>query len=217
MPQAFPRYANAVARGCVVGVPLLFLLLVAAGYYAQRSPHYTFEGKYVEQPVAFSHQHHVGGLGIDCRYCHTGTEQSHFAGLPPTSTCMSCHSQLYTDSETLAPVRQSWTSGEPVAWNRVYKIPEYAYFNHSAHTNNGISCVSCHGNVSEQPLVYKAAPLTMGWCLECHRNPEKYVVPPDQIYNPATVPPGGEEGRKLVDFYHIPLDGRLSNCSICHR
>ena len=119
MPQVFPKAANAIARATVVGVPALMILLFAAGYCLQRSPTYTFETKFVEQPVAFSHEHHVGGLGIDCRYCHTGTQDSHFAGLPPTSTCMSCHSQLYTDSEQLAPVRASWTSGRPIEWNRV--------------------------------------------------------------------------------------------------
>jgi hypothetical protein len=170
--------------------------------------------------VQFSHEHHVNALGIDCRYCHTSVETSSFAGIPPTETCMTCHSQIWRDSPMLAPVRDSLAKNEPIPWNRVHDLPDYAYFNHSVHVAKGVGCASCHGRVDQMPLIWKDAPLTMEWCLGCHREPERHLRPRDQIFS-MTWTAGGEReqlelGRKLLQENHVPVH-RLSDCSTCHR
>jgi hypothetical protein len=170
-----------------------------------------------EQPVPFSHEHHVAGLGLDCRFCHSSVEVSANAGLPPTSTCMTCHSQIWTNAELLAPVRSSLANDTPLVWHRVNDLPDYVYFNHSIHIAKGIGCWSCHGEVDRMPLSYKARSLTMQFCLDCHRNPAPQLRPREQIFNTAwqrTADTPTPEA--LMRQYHIP-DRRLTDCSICHR
>jgi hypothetical protein len=169
-----------------------------------------------EQPVMFSHKHHVDGLGIDCRYCHTSVEVSSSAGIPPTHTCMSCHSQVWTEAPLLQPVRESYRTGIPLQWVRVHDLPDFVYFNHSIHVKKGIGCTSCHGRVDQMPLMRQVNTLYMGWCLECHRNPEAFVRPREEIFNSAWTPvrDQAEMGRELVQEYQIRS---LDNCSTCHR
>jgi hypothetical protein len=180
-----------------------------------RSPYATDQGIEREQPVPFSHQHHVGGLGIDCRYCHTSVETSNFAGIPPTSTCMNCHAQIWTNAQMLEPVRASYRTGKPLVWSRVHRLPDFVHFNHSIHVAKGVGCSTCHGRIDKMGLTYQASPLTMQWCLTCHRNPEKYVRPRDQVFNMAWEPPANQDelGAQLVQQNHI---NRLTACSTCH-
>jgi hypothetical protein len=151
----------------------------------ERSPYITYAGVRKSQPVPFSHQHHVTGLGIDCRYCHTSVEQSSFAGIPPTKTCINCHAQIWTNAQLLEPVRASWASNQSVTWTKVHDLPDYVYFSHEIHVNKGLGCASCHGRVDQMPLMYEQNTLQMEWCLECHRNPAKNLRPTSQIYNMA--------------------------------
>ncbi len=170
----------------------------------------------VEQPVPFSHEHHVRGLGIDCRYCHTTVEVSSFAGIPPTETCMTCHSQIWSASPMLEPVRASYRTNTPLQWTRVYDLAGFVYFNHSIHVNKGIGCSSCHGQINEMPLTWKATPLTMGWCLDCHRAPEKNIRPRSEVFNMDYRPPSNqlELGQRLVNEYKVQ---KLTDCYTCHR
>lgn len=169
-----------------------------------------------EQPVMFSHKHHVGGLGIHCAYCHTSVEESAFAGIPPTHTCMSCHSQIWINSPMLEPVRASYRTGESIQWTRIHDLPEYVFFNHSIHVNKGIGCTTCHGNIASMNLTFKAASLQMAWCLECHREPARFVRPRESIYDPYYQPPANqlELGRRLVAEYKVRS---LLDCYTCHR
>jgi hypothetical protein len=166
--------------------------------------------------VQFSHQHHVGGLGLDCRYCHTSVEKAAAAGIPPTKTCMNCHSQIWSTSPELEPVRESFRTGKSLEWVRVHDLPEFAYFNHSAHVNKGMGCSTCHGRVDRMPLVWQEKSLQMEWCLECHRAPEKFVRPQGEVFNAAYEPPADqiEQGRKLVQEYGLKP---RTSCSTCHR
>lgn len=171
----------------------------------------------LEQPVPFSHKHHVGDDGIDCRYCHTSVEQSAFAGIPPLSTCMTCHSQLYTDQPALAPVVASFGSGVPLHWQRLHKLPDFVYFNHSIHIAKGVGCQSCHGEIDKMPLTARVAPLTMQWCLNCHRAPAEYLRPRDQVFNLHWQAKNQASlGAHLMREYHID-QSRLTECSVCHR
>ena len=149
----------------------------------QRSPYATYQDVAQAQPVPFSHQHHDGGDGIDCRYCHTSVENSSFAGIPPTKTCMNCHSQIWTDAPMLEPVRESYRTGKSLVWTRVDYLPDFVYFNHSIHVDKGVGCASCHGPVDKMPLMFEANSLQMEWCLNCHRAPEKFLRPRDQVFN----------------------------------
>lgn len=232
MRQTFPPVANVIAKASVVAVVVLLAVVGGAVDYFVRSSWMTGTNVAVSQPVPFSHLHHVRQLGIDCRYCHTSVEESAYANIPPTETCMSCHSQIWTQSPMLEPVRASWQTGQPIPWNKVHDLADFVYFNHSAHVNNGIGCESCHGRVDNMPLAWKANTLHMEWCLECHRNPEVNVRPPDEIYTMGynglvASAEGGEgegeaealeaiDGHALVAEYGIEV-GRLDNCSICHR
>ena len=168
------------------------------------------------QPVPFSHEHHVGGLGIDCRYCHTTVENSSFANIPPTKTCMNCHSQIWNTSPTLEPVRDSFRTDRSIRWIRVHDLPDYVFFNHSIHVAKGVGCTTCHGQVNRMPLMWQHASLQMEWCLECHRNPEQFVRPKSEVFNVNWQPPPdqAEQGRKLVAEYKIQS---LTSCSTCHR
>ena len=171
----------------------------------------------IAQPVPFSHQHHVAGLGINCLMCHQNAEVAANAALPPTHTCMTCHSQIWTNADVLAPVRESLATGTPIHWNRVNNLPDYVYFNHSIHVAKGVGCASCHGNVAEMPLMYKAAPMTMEWCLSCHRNPGPNLRPADLIYDPAWQRgPDTPSVEALMAQYKLG-DRNLTECSICHR
>ena len=166
--------------------------------------------------MPFSHQHHVAGDGIDCRYCHTSVENSSFAGIPPTKTCMNCHSQIWTNAELLEPVRASYRSGQSLQWTRVNQLPDFVYFSHSIHINKGIGCNTCHGPVDQMPLMYQQESLQMEWCLECHRNPERFVRPREDVFRVDYVPPADQValGTRLVAAYRIQ---RLTSCSTCHR
>jgi len=173
----------------------------------------------LDQPVPFSHEHHVGGLGIDCRYCHDSVTQSSFAGLPATKVCMTCHSQLWTNAAILAPVRESWRTGTPLAWTRVHSLPGYVYFDHSIHVAKGVGCTTCHGPVDRMPLMYQAATLQMRWCLDCHRDPAKYLRPREDVFSTTYAPPADQErlGPELAERYHVRDVQSLTNCSTCHR
>jgi len=216
MPQIFHRSTNTLSRATIFGAVFVIAVLSWAALEVQRSPYVTYAGVRKPQPVPFSHQHHVSGLGIDCRYCHTSVEKSSFAGVPPTQTCMTCHSQIWTNSSMLEPVRASYRDDKSIAWTRVNALPDFVYFDHSIHVSKGIGCTTCHGQVAEMPLTFRAGTLYMSWCLDCHRQPEKYVRPKSQVFNPNyEVPTNQEElGRQLVKDYKIHS---LQNCSVCHR
>jgi hypothetical protein len=216
MPQIFHRSTNTLSRVSIFGAAFMG----AAGLWLileiNRSPYVTRAFEAREQPVPFSHAHHVGGIGIECRYCHTSVDRSAFAGIPPTKTCMNCHSQIWSQSPTLEPVRASYRTDTSLEWTRVHDLPDFVYFNHSAHVNKGIGCSTCHGRVDLMPLTWQEHSLLMEWCLGCHRQPEKYVRPKAEVYNIAYEPPADqlELGRKLVREYNIQT--RVS-CSTCHR
>ena len=216
MAQIFPRGANSLAKVSIVAAVVGAGLLLAAAYTMDRGSFITNVGVAPDQPVPFSYKHHVLDDGIDCRYCHTSVEQSSFAGLPPTETCMSCHSQVWSNAAILEPVRASYRSGESLSWTRVHDLPDFVYFNHSIHINKGIGCATCHGRIDLMPLTYKVNTLYMNWCVNCHRNPEQYVRPRDQVFNMAYEPPPDqlELGRKLVAEYKIQ---KLTDCWTCHR
>lgn len=216
MAQLFPRYCNTIARVTIAGAVLGVCALGWATYAITWSPLYTDVRRPHDQPVPFSHEHHVAGLGIDCRYCHTSVEKSSFAGIPPTETCMTCHSQVWRDAPVLAPVRESWTTGKRLHWSRVNDLPDYVYFNHSIHVQKGIACVSCHGRVDEMPLMWKANSLYMKWCLDCHRAPERNVQPKSEVFVMQEPQVDPARGMELMRAHGIP-NRRLDDCSICHR
>ncbi len=215
MPQVFHRSFNTIARVSLLG---LAATVAAAGWFLYelvRSPYVTGEEVTRLQPVPFSHQHHVGVLGFDCRYCHSTVEESPYAGMPSTKTCMNCHSQIWVGSEMLAPVRESYRTGQPLEWHKVHRLPHFVYFDHSIHVNKGIGCATCHGRVDQMRLMRQAAPLTMEWCLECHRHPERFVRPKDEVFDMAWKAEDQRElGETLVAEYGLR---RLTSCSTCHR
>ncbi len=219
MAQIFSRAANTHARVIIFSVIALVIGLGATTYAIFWSPYTTNVDVPIDQPVPFSHKHHVGDDGIDCRYCHTSVEKSAFAGIPSTQICMTCHSQLWNEASLLAPVRQSFATNIPIQWNRVHDLPDFAYFNHSIHISKGVGCSTCHGELDKMPLTWKVNTLYMKWCLECHRAPENYVRPQSEIYNLHWQPPRNqkEQGRLLVRQNQIDVSGRLTNCSTCHR
>jgi hypothetical protein len=214
--QVFGPGANSVARfsliGGIIGLGVLFGVLE---FYV-RSPYITAVGQPIEQPVAFSHKHHVTDDGIDCRYCHTTVENSAFAGMPSTQTCMNCHSEVWAQSPALLPVRQSFMAGQAIAWNRVDNLPGYVYFDHSIHVQKGVGCSTCHGQVDQMPLAAKTQTMQMSFCLDCHQDPAKYLRPRDQVFNMAWQPPPNQDqlGRDLMAAYHV--QSKIS-CSTCHR
>lgn len=218
MGQLFKRRANSIAKAVVIGVPLF----VCAGAYAWHlltwSDYATHIDQPLDQPVPFSHKHHVGDDGVDCRYCHTGVENSAFANVPPTETCMTCHSQLFKDAPVLQPVRDSWQTGAPIKWQRVHDLPDYVYFDHSIHVAKGVGCATCHGQVNEMPLTFKTQSLYMRWCLDCHRNPEKFLRPKSEVVNMNYRPPADQIalGQRLVRQNNVHKNG-LTDCYTCHR
>ncbi len=193
MAQIFDRSSNALARMSLVLTGLLVIALGVTLDQLQRSPWVTRQGQRADQPIPFSHKHHVTGLGIQCQYCHTSVEKSSYAGIPPTKTCMNCHSQIWTNANLLEPVRNSWATGESIPWTRVHDLPDYVYFSHEIHVNKGIGCSSCHGRVDLMPLMYQENTLQMEWCLNCHRNPGKNLRPTGEIYNMAWTGPSGDK------------------------
>ncbi|MGB6537437.1 MAG: cytochrome c3 family protein [Xanthobacteraceae bacterium] len=218
MPQLFRPYADSIARVVLVSILVGPFAAIGIAYWVMRSNYITDQTITLNQPVPFSHAHHVGDFGLDCRYCHTAVETSTVAGVPPTHICMTCHSQLYTQTTMLAPVRESLAEDRPIHWNKVNKLPDYVYFDHSIHIAKGVGCSTCHGAVDGMPLMRQAAPLTMGWCLNCHRDPTPYLRPAAAIFDPDWQPPADqrEQGRKLLVQYMI--DNRhLTDCSVCHR
>jgi Cytochrome c7 and related cytochrome c len=216
MSQIFRRSANATSRFTIYGGlgAVGFLLWVVL--LLMRSDFVTGANTNVTQPVQFSHAHHVGGLGIDCRYCHTSVDQARFANIPPTKTCMNCHSQIWLTSPYLEPVRESYRSGNSLVWTRVHDLPDFVYFNHSVHVKKGVGCETCHGRLDEMPGIYQASSLQMEWCISCHREPEKYVRPRAAVTQMGYRPDGDqlEIGRRLVKEYDIQ---NLLSCSTCHR
>jgi hypothetical protein len=216
MPQTFHRSTNTLSKVSIFGA--LFLVVGAVFVIAEinRSGYVTQAGIAREQPVPFSHQHHVGGMGVDCRYCHTTVETSATAGIPPTKTCMNCHAQIWNQSPTLEPVRASFRTGQSIEWTRVHDLPDFAYFNHSAHVSKGVGCTTCHGPVDRMPLMWQYSSLQMEWCLDCHRAPEKYVRPKEEVFSVAWQPPADQidQGRALVKAYGIQT---RTSCSTCHR
>jgi hypothetical protein len=232
MPQIFHRSTNTMSRVTIFGAVFVVAALSWMGMEVQRSPYVTYAGVRKPQPVPFSHQHHVSGLGIDCRYCHTSVETSSFAGIPPTKTCMNCHSQIWTNAQLLEPVRASYKSGESLQWTRVNQLPDFVFFNHSIHVNKGVGCNTCHGPVDKMPLMYQQESLQMEWCLSCHRAPEKNLRPRDQVFNMRYLPPTtahpvavdgqsyaaqDELGAALVKKYNVRSVTDITSCSTCHR
>jgi hypothetical protein len=218
MAQVFRPRANKIARASI-GILVSSFVVTAYGVWAVWwSPWTTRQYVSLDQPVPFSHQHHVSGLGIDCRYCHTTVETSSTAGMPPTETCMTCHSQLWTQAPLLEPVRASWVSGQPIEWNRVHDLPAFVFFNHGIHVQKGIGCSTCHGPVDQMPLVYQEKTLWMKWCIDCHKDPSNQIRPKSEVFNMAYTPPPDrhELGRNLVKEYHVRTE-QLRDCSMCHR
>jgi hypothetical protein len=193
MAQVFDRSSNALVRLSLVLTGLIVIALGVTLNELQRSPWVTRQGQRPDQPVPFSHKHHVEGLGLQCQYCHTSVEKSSYAGIPPTKTCMNCHSQIWTNAQLLEPVRNSWATGESIQWIRVHDLPDYVYFNHEIHVNKGIGCASCHGRVDEMPLMYEENSLQMEWCLNCHRNPAGNLRPTAEVYNMAWAGPASNK------------------------
>src|SRR5713226_333031 len=222
MAQIFHRSTNFIARFSVfsavflVGIALIAVLAVA------RSPYLTRQNISREQPVQFSHKHHVGDDGIDCRYCHTSVETAASAGMPSTAICMNCHRQIWADSPYLEPVRASFKTGKPLEWIRVHDLPDFAYFNHSIHVNKGVGCSTCHGRIDQMPVVSQANSLQMEWCLECHRRPENFVRPKEKIFDMEWRPRNSNkkeiaDGIELKKQYQIQEPAVLTSCSTCHR
>jgi hypothetical protein len=232
MSQIFHRSANTLSRATIFGAVFVLAFLTWVGYMVQGSPYVTYAGVRKPQPVPFSHQHHVAGLGIDCRYCHTSVENSSFAGIPPTRTCMNCHSQIWTNAALLEPVRASYRSGESLQWTRVNQLPDFVFFNHSIHVNKGVGCNTCHGPVDQMPLMYQQNSLQMEWCIGCHREPQENLRPREQVFNmryqqPTDMNPVTVDGQKfteqealglyLLKKYQVRSVHDITSCNTCHR
>jgi hypothetical protein len=216
MSQIFHRSANTLSRVSIFGAVFVAAGLLGIAGEVNRSSWVTEANVRREQPIQFSHERHVAGNGIDCRYCHTSVETSSFAGIPPTKTCMNCHSQIFANSPFLEPVRDSFRTGRSIKWTRVHDLPDFVYFNHSIHVNKGVGCTTCHGQVDRMPLMWQEASLQMEWCINCHRAPERYVRPREAVFSVSYTPPSDQLalGRRLVAEYHIQ---KLTSCSTCHR
>lgn len=219
MPPIFPPRSNTFARASIVGMLVFLALITGLLVWWVHSSTFTKVGVPIAQPVPFPHSLHVSALGINCRYCHDFVDKSSFADLPPTETCMSCHSQVALDRPALAPVRDSWKTGNPIQWNRVNQVADFVYFDHHIHVNKGVGCETCHGRVDQMTTDVKANTFYMAWCLECHRDPAKYLRPLDKVYDMGYTPAQDQLalGRQLVQDYHIMPSNQLINCSICHR
>lgn len=211
-----PR-ANLWMNTALAGVAVIFILLLGSMWVIPYMDYNTQQRYKPDQPVPFSHEHHVTELGLDCRYCHTSVETSWFAGMPPSETCMTCHSQLFTHAAVLEPVRASFATGEPLRWTEVYRLQDYVYFDHSIHIAKGVGCTECHGPIGDMKLTWKWPTLYMAWCLDCHRNPAPRLRPLDQVFNPHWKrTPTTPSGEKLMAMYKIHPE-TLSDCGVCHR
>ncbi len=219
MSQIFHRHTNIYSRLSILVIVAVLVLAGTGVAVLNWSGYNTNQGMFVEQPIQFSHAHHVGGMGIDCRYCHTSVEDSAFANIPPTKTCMNCHSRIWLGAPILEPVRASMAEGKPLNWVRVNDLPDFVYFNHSIHVRKGVGCATCHGRVDQMPLMYQESTLMMSWCVDCHRNPAKYVRPREEVFNMAWERPAGDPGlgERLVKEYKIAGADQLTSCSTCHR
>jgi hypothetical protein len=219
MAQIFHRSTNFISRFSVFSFIFLIGWATLAVLDAARSPYMTRQNITREQPVQFSHKHHVGDDGIDCRYCHTSVETSAVAGIPPTKTCMNCHSVIFNNADYLEPVRESYRTGRSIEWVKIHRLADFVYFNHSIHVNKGIGCSTCHGRVDEMPLIFQANTLLMQWCLDCHRDPEPYLRPMDQVFVMDWRPgPDQEElGKKFAKERNLRTTAELTSCSTCHR
>jgi hypothetical protein len=232
LSQIFHRSTNTLSRLTIYGFLFLVGALTWTAAEVQRSSYVTTQGEAKVQTPPFSHQHHVGGLGIDCRYCHTGVESSPFAGIPPTKTCMNCHAQIWSNAPMLEPVRESFRTGKSLQWTRVNDLPDFVYFDHSIHVAKGVGCDTCHGPVDRMPLMYQAESLQMEWCLNCHRAPDKFLRPKSEVFNMRYEQPNGEKpvnfggkqytdqrdlGKDLIKLYGVRSPNDLQSCSTCHR
>lgn len=214
MPQIFPKRANLYPILSLVGALVAGVAVIGLIWY-YFSPEYTDVGYQPEQPVPYSHEVHVGKLGLDCQYCHTNVDKASFANIPSTETCMNCHSQVRTESEQLTNVMESWKTGTPIEWVNVHMLPDYAHFNHSRHVNVGVGCESCHGRVDQMEVVSQTEPLSMSWCLDCHRSPEENLRPPSEVTNMEWEPDSNQVQKNLR---RIEAEGIKppTNCSSCH-
>jgi hypothetical protein len=219
MSQIFHRSTNTISRFSIFGALFILGALVWAVALLNRSAYVTEATVARDQPIQFSHAHHVGAMGIDCRYCHTSVEESSFANVPPTKICMNCHSQVFAASPFLEPVRSSFRTGESLRWVRVNDLPDFVYFNHAIHVQKGVGCDTCHGPVDRMPLMYQYASLQMEWCVECHRRPERFLRPREHVFNMRYQPPADQLqlGRRLLEEYRVRPASVLTSCSTCHR
>jgi hypothetical protein len=216
MAQIFHRSTNTISRVSIYGAVILIAILGYAVDVVNQTSYVTEVHNARPQPVPFSHKHHVGELGLDCRYCHSSVEVSSSAGMPPTQTCMACHSQIWTGAAILEPVRASYRDSIPIVWTRVNALPDFVYFNHSIHVAKGVGCTTCHGPIAEMNITWRAQSLYMRWCLECHNAPEKYLRPRSEVFNPFYKPPSDQEalGNRLMAEYKVQ---KLTTCTTCHR
>jgi len=216
MPQIFHPSTNTFSRVTIFGAVIVIVVLAFVGGSLQRSSYTTEVGTPREQPIPFSHRHHVGGIGIDCRYCHTSVEDAAFAGIPSTQTCMNCHRQIWSTSALLEPVRESFRTDKSLTWIRVNDLPDFVYFDHSIHVRKGVGCATCHGRVDHMPLMWRTQTLHMEWCLDCHRHPEQYLRPRDKVFTMDWEPPADQIalGIRLVHDYGV---NSMTSCSACHR
>jgi hypothetical protein len=216
MPQIFHRSSNVISKLTLAGAGILVFAAFWVAYVIYDSPFFNRVGIARAQPVQFSHKHHAGDDGIDCRYCHTSVETSAYAGIPSTHVCMTCHSEIWSDSPYLAAIRDSYNNNTPLQWVRVHNLPDYVYFNHSIHVNKGVACIMCHGRVDQMPLMWAEKSLEMKWCLSCHRSPELFVRPREHVFDMNWNPPRDQltMGRRLVKEYKIQ---KLTDCYTCHR
>jgi hypothetical protein len=216
MAQIFHRSTNTIARVSIYGAVILIAILGYAVNVVNQTSYVTEVHNARPQPIPFSHKHHVGELGLDCRYCHGSVEVSSSAGMPPTQTCMACHSQIWTGAAILEPVRASYRDSTPISWTRVNALPDFVYFNHSIHVAKGVGCTTCHGPVAEMNITWREQSLYMRWCLECHNAPEKYLRPRSEVFNAFYKPPSDQEtlGNRLMSEYKVQ---KLTACTTCHR
>ncbi|WP_019143317.1 cytochrome c3 family protein [Noviherbaspirillum massiliense] len=216
MSQPFSQPTVLVIKLTLIGLVILLFAAIMIARWRMAPEHTPLQA--IEQPIRFSHKHHVGDDGIDCRYCHVSVEKSSFAGLPSSQICLTCHSQLFRDSPELAPLHESARTGMPIRWNRVHDLPDFVYFDHSIHVNKGVACIECHGRVDQMPLTWRTASLEMQWCLQCHRSAPQHVRPLSQVYLMTNQKPlSDEEIRQLDRLYHLQDTRRLTDCSTCHR
>jgi hypothetical protein len=218
MAQVFHHHANTIAKVVILGVILLIVAISILAWEVNFS-YNVYLGEHLQQPIPFSHKHHVTGDGIDCRFCHTTVETSSFAGIPSTHTCMTCHSKIWVNSPMLQPVRQSYITDTSIDWVRVNQVPDFVYFDHSIHVAKGIGCTTCHGPIGDMPITYRANTLYMRWCINCHKHPWRYIRPKQYVFSVTYKPPADQDamGRRLVAEYHVKPPLVITSCYTCHR